>query len=160
MPPWHRISVSGYSDIQWTYKTRAPRLVCNGIVVVKGAYWEDQLDSVADGISLRKPTVSVFDPDGVLPLNLPRTNLAKDLPFKIQLRPAHDGPELAHIAGPIVGEHNVEGRPREPIHRLGKFGVRQIQESLGQVREVLFALSQRRDPNREFIQTEVEVAAE
>ncbi len=42
-------------------------------------------DSVADGISLRKSTVSVFDPYGVLPLNLPRTNLAKDLPFKIQL---------------------------------------------------------------------------
>lgn len=41
---------------------------------------------IAAGLSLFRPTVSVFDPDGQLPLNLQRTGLAvHDLPFQDQL---------------------------------------------------------------------------
>src|SRR5262249_34174196 len=33
LPPWwHRISVPGYEDVQWTY-SRLPSVLCNGIVV-------------------------------------------------------------------------------------------------------------------------------
>jgi hypothetical protein len=38
-----------------------------------------------DGFFLIRPTLSVFDPDGRLPLNLPRTGLAKGLPFRSEL---------------------------------------------------------------------------
>jgi hypothetical protein len=74
--------------------------------------------------------------------------------------PANDGAELPDVAGPAIGEHGLHGRPGETVYRPGKLGVGDIQEPLGQVREVLFALAQRRDPNREFIEAEVEVATE
>lgn len=85
LPPWHRLVVAGYNDIQWLHGDRSPLLISNGILV-EGRKPYDLGVAVAEGFSLRRPTVSVFDPDGLLPLNLQRTDLAvDDLPFQNQL---------------------------------------------------------------------------
>jgi hypothetical protein len=53
---------------------------------VKKKSYYDQGDAITGGISLAPPTISVFDPDGHLPLNLQRSDIAVDaLPFQDQL---------------------------------------------------------------------------
>ena len=86
-PPWHRLSIPGYANVQWAYDPRAEHLVCNGILVSeKREAWGRTERILEHGFSFLRPTVSVFDPDGQLPLNLQRTGLAvRDLPFKNQL---------------------------------------------------------------------------
>jgi hypothetical protein len=98
--PWRRILAEGFTDVQWTYDP-VPRLVCNGIEI-RGE------DHNADGqmlwdarpadtyhyrptdfeylYGIRMPQLSVFDPDGLLPLTLQRTELSgRKLPFKNEL---------------------------------------------------------------------------
>ena len=86
-PPWHRLSIPGYSDIQWAYESLAERLTCNGILITdKREPYETREWIHPEGFRLVRPTVSVFDPDGRLPLNLQRTGLAvSHLPFTDQL---------------------------------------------------------------------------
>jgi molecular chaperone HtpG len=83
-PGWHRISDSDYSDIQWTYEN-SPRLTCNGIRVMDRVEpspynWDRSIEplssSESDHLLLNCPNISVFDPDGHLPLLLQRTGLA------------------------------------------------------------------------------------
>ena len=85
-PEWYRLQVAGYSDVQWTYRP-APLLTCNGIRV---KHRESGVELLRDtGIPLSTPNVSVFDRNGVLPLNLTRDDLTTDrLPFEDAL--AHD----------------------------------------------------------------------
>jgi hypothetical protein len=71
-------------DVHWTYrpwtKSINPRLACNGIAV-RDSGETAHLWSNPHGTA-RGPTVSVFDPDSLLPLNLTRTALATErLPF-------------------------------------------------------------------------------
>lgn len=89
---WRRISHPDYADIQWTYR-ESPRLTCNGIKVVepeqKGDYSgrpaADPLLSF-NSLTLQCPNLSVFDPDGFLPLLLQRTGLAtRRYPFHDEL---------------------------------------------------------------------------
>jgi molecular chaperone HtpG len=80
---WHRIFHRDYSEIHWTYE-RAPRLTCNGIAVVEPRprdwqyYPRDPIQSLWEihPLTLMCPSISVFDPDGHLPLLLQRTGLA------------------------------------------------------------------------------------
>jgi hypothetical protein len=87
-PDWRRIAHPDYKDIQWTYST-APHLSCNGIkisgktnsltVPATLCMWGDR--------ALIGPNLSVFDPDGHLPIQLQRTALATSrLPFESELR--------------------------------------------------------------------------
>jgi hypothetical protein len=81
-PPWHRLTVPGYQDVHWRNEMHGNKLVCNGILVWDKS--EDYLrrDWAGQGIVVLRPTISVFDPDGRFPLNLPRTDLAdRQLPF-------------------------------------------------------------------------------
>lgn len=67
---WYRLEHGDYADVQWTYH-RAPALACNGIVV--------SLEPVSWGnsghVPFAMPHVSVFDPNGKLPLKLQRERL-------------------------------------------------------------------------------------
>jgi hypothetical protein len=83
-PPWHRLSVPGYEDVQWSYEPGGAKLVCNGILISEKRDWWAMRERIGDhGFALLRPTVSVFDPDGHLPLNLQRTDLATQrLPFQ------------------------------------------------------------------------------
>jgi hypothetical protein len=86
LPPWHRLLVPGYLDVQWAYESSAERLICNGILVADKRDYEIREWIAQEGFRLIRPTVSVFDPDGRLPLNLQRTGLAvSQLPFTDQL---------------------------------------------------------------------------
>ncbi len=93
---WHSISHPDYLDIQWTYE-KSPRLTCNGIRVMEPREWSayDYFGEKRDvrplwethGLVLRCPNVSLFDPDGHLPLLLQRNGLATPAyPFHEELR--------------------------------------------------------------------------
>lgn len=73
---WRRINHEQYEDIQWTYWRDVPLLTCNGIQVTpisREISYElyNQL-----GWRVLAPHLSIFDPDGVLPLNLQRDYLS------------------------------------------------------------------------------------
>lgn len=79
---WHKITHADYSEIQWTYQA-APRLTCNGISVIEPHERHELNQAVEqlwgnDYFDLRCPNISVFDPDGHLPLLLRRTGLATE----------------------------------------------------------------------------------
>lgn len=99
---WHRLDHQSFSDLQWTYNKKVPYLTCNGLIVVdeKSKYiWKDMryaeyywapesVDNVHIGnnLALIMPKLSVFDPDGNLPLTLQRNELGtKKYPFEEQL---------------------------------------------------------------------------
>jgi hypothetical protein len=88
-PDWHRISHHNFDDIHWHYPTNERianeyKLFCNGIKVGGwGAYKIGE--RLRWPFSLKAPMLSVFDPDGKLPLNLERSQLTRDLPFEREL---------------------------------------------------------------------------
>lgn len=97
---WHRVSVEGFSDVHWTFSD-APMLVVNGIEVRSLAersmdyyyaratprtLWpKDSRAHNAGWYGVLQPNLSVFDPDGIMPLTLQRTALSDDLPFRDEL---------------------------------------------------------------------------
>jgi hypothetical protein len=88
LPPyWRRTEHPDYPHILWTY-SKAPAISCNGIKVVeqkvKSAFDTSPQDDITG--SIRIPNLSVFDPDGKLPLNLQRTDLEMKNPFEEELR--------------------------------------------------------------------------
>jgi signal transduction histidine kinase len=118
--PWRRIAHSDFEDVLWTY-SHAPTLVCNGITVQREAgHFAGTLWNSKDSIyMLKAPSVSVFDRDGALPLNLQRDQTNEDFPFKQELQIA--------VAKDVIAWLSVHG-PREPLgipvtsmHYLGEF---------------------------------------
>ncbi|WP_375768856.1 ATP-binding protein [Archangium gephyra] len=95
---WYRIAHPDYADIQWTYQD-APAVVCNGIVVQREYTGHSELDSLwffpgftstetvkTSYIRFDRPRLSVFDAQGVLPLDLQRTSITgTSLSFDEQL---------------------------------------------------------------------------
>ncbi len=78
-PDWRAIHSAGYREIHWTY-SHAPALACNGIEVVKDDDDFKWASSQKDIFEL--PRLSVFDPDGRLPLNLQRNDVVQsECPF-------------------------------------------------------------------------------
>lgn len=73
---WHRIIHEDYADIQWTYE-KSPPLTCNGIIVPKAHYSNKNFKVLWDNghFRIKMPSLSVFDPNGNLPLNLQRISL-------------------------------------------------------------------------------------
>jgi len=76
-PGWHRISQPDYKDIQWSHDD-GPFLASNGIIVIKKGNSSSSIRKLGNcsGFPFVCPNVSVFDPDGNLPLVLQRTGLA------------------------------------------------------------------------------------
>ena len=89
-PEWRRVQHPAFRDIHWTYLGAAPSLTCNGIAVIDLSKEDDEDDddvdeNFGDG-EFTRPKLSIFDPDGALPLNLQRTVLSvKELPFEDEL---------------------------------------------------------------------------
>lgn len=94
--PWHRVTDPQFQDIHWTFAP-APGLVCNGIPIMSEipyypyTYHEQELpavlfEPVTKHYRFYYPALSVFDPNGHLPLNLQRTGLVQDrYPFSSEL---------------------------------------------------------------------------
>jgi hypothetical protein len=85
---WRRIKHPNYLDIHWSYHA-GPFLACNGIRVKDSqdhAYRGDESLGTSGQVGLRRPNISVFDPDGHLPLVLQRNALATEkYPFESEL---------------------------------------------------------------------------
>jgi len=112
--PWRRIQHADYQDVHWTF-TNAPHLVCNGIVVKadpdEGYPSEYLWSSSRSNYHITTPSVSVFDRDGILPLNLQRDELIDShYPFRDLL--THD------IARDVLAYLAVEG-PTQPLSKSG-----------------------------------------
>ncbi len=97
---WHRIQHQEFQDIQWTYQHHI-RLSCNGIIIGyhesyainDGAtfFSEHQVEEALNrdiprNLRFGLPTVSCFDPDNNLPVNLQRNDLSRVYPFMDELR--------------------------------------------------------------------------
>jgi hypothetical protein len=74
---WRKISPVGYNAVHWSYEG-VPSLICNGIRVEGTPSHERKHLCAGNGYRLSLPKLCVFDPDGVLPLNLRRDGLATD----------------------------------------------------------------------------------
>lgn len=98
---WHRIGHAAFGPIFWTYSA-APFLACNGLRIEKGpnSEWQTRF-----GLDL--PNVSVFDPDGILSLNLQRTGLTENCyPFEAAL--------VEDVIRDFIAFAIVFGPPRPP----------------------------------------------
>ncbi len=94
---WRRITYQPFTDIQWTYEEYGTTLTCNGITIGdmerdRGVKWHTLSTngkthlgsdkSTEESLCLKVPSVSIFDPDGALPLTLTRDRLATEMyPF-------------------------------------------------------------------------------
>lgn len=85
---WRRITPPNYLDVHWSYHA-GPFLACNGIRVKESqdyAYRGNEPLGKNGHVGLMRPNVSVFDPDGYLPLVLQRNALATNkYPFDAEL---------------------------------------------------------------------------
>jgi molecular chaperone HtpG len=79
---WHRITVPGYEAIDWSLRKLSYRhgsaLFCNGILIPSANI--SPFHSTKDfqtHLFVQRPNVSVFDPEGRLPLTLARDRLAR-----------------------------------------------------------------------------------
>lgn len=97
---WREFSHPDFQKIHWSFTKLTTRenssygrdwLLCNGILVsedwARESSFDIEISPQSPTINLQHPTISVFDQDGLLPLNLSRNNLASDgLPFKKELQ--------------------------------------------------------------------------
>lgn len=78
-PEWHRFKPAEYEDIHWSYRV-GPALTVNGIRVIPYIARELEFRTLWNkeehAFDIRRPNLSVFDPQGVFPLNLQRTSVS------------------------------------------------------------------------------------
>lgn len=85
----HRLFVPNYQAVDWSYNNKYPQLVCNGLIINKESWGNPiTIDSEFDRIGndyysyynelrLKEPRISIFDPNGIFPLNLTRDNVTE-----------------------------------------------------------------------------------
>ena len=77
---WRCFKTAEFEKVFWTYNNDYPHLSSNGIVIQampRGYSFGSTLNTL-----ISTPRVAVFDRNGLLPINLQRTELQGDLPFK------------------------------------------------------------------------------
>jgi molecular chaperone HtpG len=80
---WKVFRPKGYQAVWWSY-SRAPVLSCNGLIINESE--RSYRTPLFSASPFKPPNVSVFDPDGLLPLNLQRDRLETSvLPFEADL---------------------------------------------------------------------------
>lgn len=83
---WRRLLPTNYQEVHWTH-SYAPTLVCNGIRIPSEQPHHQSVYKFDDSIHISKPSLSFFDSDGNLPLNLQRTAfIGGDADFSSMLR--------------------------------------------------------------------------
>lgn len=119
---WRKICPVGYEAVYWSY-VNAPSLTCNGIRVEKPHARKELVDE--NGYRLSAPNLCVFDPDGVLPLNLQRDSLATTTyPFEDMLSEDVSKDFLAFLIvnTPCGGAYaETAGMRKYPGYSSGKF---------------------------------------
>ena len=87
---WRRLLVPDFSEVHWTYQYNHT-VVCNGIVIGRHASPRHYLDSFEPErhgchFGILRPCLSIYDPDGRLPLSLDRRRvLGSELHFEAEL---------------------------------------------------------------------------
>jgi hypothetical protein len=81
---WHRLNHPKFDDIQFKFE-RSAVVYCNGIIV---GPLDLVLPVLTRGHEIRFPTISVFDRNGYLPLDLSRRKILGELPFQLELAEA------------------------------------------------------------------------
>lgn len=91
---WHRIQAPGFQAIDWSYRLRAwsdrykdrELVFCNGLLIPNGDLGLESQFNLTESkyncgrsLYLIDPMVSIFDPDGRLPLNLARDRVASSV---------------------------------------------------------------------------------
>ena len=123
-PEWRRIFPADYREVHWTFnRTWAGyrRLVCNGIQVIglassRSSLYAQLYDGRGQRLSIVMPTLSVFDPDGNLPLNLQRTALRTPLlPFAEELIDSIATDLVAFVYARASVEPSAAFSAREPF---------------------------------------------
>ena len=93
-PDWRRIQHPDYRDVHWSYIDDTRELTCNGVAIKSLSpvddwaryYQNSDYDRRFRSDGLVCPNLSIFDPNGNLPLNLQRTALSVNaLPFEKEL---------------------------------------------------------------------------
>jgi molecular chaperone HtpG len=94
-PGWNRIRPRGFEEVQWRYEqdpdfftSLTSMVACNGIAIARPGKYTLPFWQFKEGehAIAKRPTLSVFDPDGYLALRLDRTSLAvSHLPFEREL---------------------------------------------------------------------------
>jgi len=81
---WRKLEVEKFQKVVWTSKKKG-NLFCNGIRIPQ-AFNYSWRNSRMETIDLIRPTISILDNDGLLPLNLDRNGLSEGkLPFEEKL---------------------------------------------------------------------------
>ena len=102
-----RIAHADFADVQWTH-SEAPLLACNGLVVRDREERQAPLiRNILPDMDIEKPGISVFDPDGKLPLTLDRTDIA-DPDYPLERDVAED---VAHD----FMAHAIVNAPQAPM---------------------------------------------
>ncbi len=68
--------------------------------------------------------------------------------------------QLAHVPGPVVGDHHVDGRRADPMNRLVHLLGVLLDKVIGQQQDVVAALAQRGKPDREHVDPVVQILTE
>lgn len=123
LPGWNRVVPEGYADVHWTFARSAPPLTVNGIVVQR-RFATNSGDEVLHYPNtppyLCRPSLSVFDPDGIFPLNLQRSGPAGfPAPIDELLIPAvcHDAVAYLAVSAPLLGAN--DGQFIDALRSLG-----------------------------------------
>lgn len=87
---WRSVQVNGYQGVYWTY-SQAPDLACNGIRIESYRH-ESQRKAQRKKLLgpnfsiIKRPALNIFDRDGILPLNLQRSEIETvEIPFAAEL---------------------------------------------------------------------------
>jgi hypothetical protein len=120
---WRRLNVPGYADVQWSHYD-GPGLAVNGFIVdaktpsgfgkrMTAPFDRKRAVNSNDGqpYQIEFPSVSIFDPDGRLPLNIQRTSL------QTRLLPFHDSLVESVLDGLLY--EMLQLAPTEPYSLAG-----------------------------------------
>jgi molecular chaperone HtpG len=80
---WYEVQAPDFQAVHFSLKGRYSGLICNGLAIKTGASLASVRGFVGNpsdyGLGLQSPLISVFDPDGNLPLDLTRSGLTSDV---------------------------------------------------------------------------------
>ncbi|MCR9116887.1 MAG: ATP-binding protein, partial [bacterium] len=75
---WNEAKTDHPMTIHWSFTRSAPRFSCNGIFVSNAKKLPSITERHVDGLLPRTPKIHVFDPDGVLPIGLTRSEITSE----------------------------------------------------------------------------------
>lgn len=80
---WNELAAPGFSRVLWTYERfDIYYLTCNGFIVPLKTESDLEYDNESkDRGAFRTPSISIFDPNALLPLSLSRNSIAGEFPF-------------------------------------------------------------------------------